>query len=1600
MVLALMAMLAFLGLFFYDFVQVEANTAENFSQVVEPLGGIDPESLINSGLQSIIVHPDDEAVDQGSVLDGGKASLLSHILGTIKKSGSVLKPHDYELRNGRGIRVIQGSPVQFVYSGSDAHVNDMSLSPSYPRTSNELVLNRSAAANTNTMTGNGERLDIDPLNPLFEFEPDVGYTYPDLNPIFLSIEYLQSEDTNNNGIQDGGETDLNGSGAWNANDFITVVKPSFMDPSVFLAINNNTADWYNAASTKRWMFRPHKSHLIPGTTTARFVVDEFPEIKATGTALALGPWTSNGKNYGGLDVDADANGVRDSIYVDLGLKPQTLADGSGRVLVPMSFWKIEDLNGLIDLNAAGNIADIIYKNRTDGAKTAIDLSTPTTVDLIADVYNSGGSNRSIHYSHYGLSRAEVNPAWALWAVPPTASDGRTRWNVAFYRSTTNATFTRQQMQNTELAMLLMGSSVSMEQSISTGYSFTDNLDDLQGRYGDANRILNTPTGNYATAGDPNTDEDLGEDVNNNGILDTGEDVNGNGILDGYAVPRGIHPTDSFGTGGINIDVTARGARQLTLLPGGQIPMPGYNGRWQAQPATMMGQNYRDLSLGGSLLLPPVTGAAPAVVDLRPDDPGEVNRYSYTFTERDNLFRPTEIAALHLSDFDYTRAAMFSRTRQLAPFNFNMSSFSRNIRQQFTTESWDRREFSFPYDPNRNFEFNDADGNNFRFPPKSLNAGVSRHELGTIVNNDPFRPVVRRLLTTFSIRDTNPPLRNRANFPQLPLELNRILDENGTVLKAFDSNGNPNFRQLTPHPNLRTASTSGTVEPETVHHNNIDDVSVIPPIAAGHPVRRYNLWGTTPGDPTAPYVQEWWARYDRQRLARDIYVLLAVLCNPTATNPMTTPMDPAVAKEMAQFAVNYVDAFDPDDVITRFEYDPDLSDGWNLTPSYYSSNQYFVNGVEAQQLTLSEALWIKQKKNMGAVNGTLHKEGKGHHEFLYVELRNGTPFNVDLRQNTWRLVRLDPTLVTPTMDPTVQTNHLASVAFRSTTKYVSGGANFVIAGHDGNVVNESDVPISSDYYADTNGDGTTLEPVVPGAGPTTTASATPDPLCDLDLCHSRDAMEFDLVAIGDPANSAGSATMKTANNLVPKLLYFDTDAEEITTNPNADRMVLSLQRRRNLWTDGNITNTASAPGANDWVEVDRLDFTMESNNRVTIGSDAAIVTELPKLRSRERYHHLDERNEAAVVAPAPPAMGSRAFLVNHSIYQPYSVNATNAVKRNTIATEDMLTDMTNVYNTVWQPHHDRDLTSTYEMLSIPVVGPGQLVERIRDHASNVNVAKSVNGWSNSTTFLPYAAAIKFLPRYQATQPPDVIPWTRLLNFVALPDPTDRVQQKINPNYVRSRTFGQININTLRTPPVLEGLIDDPRMIDANTPGLKNNPGLATERYWWNDFKSRRDGGPGNGMGGLSSVPFLPPGQFNVDPTRPADGVERGMARHREILTGANSKFGLFEARDLADVVPTEDLSAVDLHTRYRLLQKIANNTTNRSHMFAIWGGLDFFEGTETSTGSGQFRVGAKATDVQTCRWFFIVDMTRLEEAFNTTDNSFDWRKFVIYRQRLE
>ncbi len=210
-------------------------------------------------------------------------------------------------------------------------------------------------------------------------------------------------------------------------------------------------------------------------------------------------------------------------------------------------------------------------------------------------------------------------------------------------------------------------------------------------------------------------------------------------------------------------------------------------------------------------------------------------------------------------------------------------------------------------------------------------------------------------------------------------------------------------------------------------------------------------------PAIPWQQqEWLARYDRQRMARDIYTLLvpdgrAVHDTPNLTpstrlnyaatsnqpNPVTgvRPLyTDDQLQEMAQFAVNLVDALDPDSNITVFEYDKNLSDGWNLDDNAYDCDadpiitthpldRGVVYGIERQQLCLNESMvtlyqpCINSVTNMAQGHPDIQWDSsgttRGNGAVFYTELENVGPTPVNFNNAQWQIaVKQSPVMTVP------------------------------------------------------------------------------------------------------------------------------------------------------------------------------------------------------------------------------------------------------------------------------------------------------------------------------------------------------------------------------------------------------------------------------------------------------------------------------------------------------------------------------------------------------------------------------------------------------------
>ena len=219
------------------------------------------------------------------------------------------------------------------------------------------------------------------------------------------------EDTNNNGILDSGE-DTNGNG--------------YLD------------DWCVNPNTAGRVMRAHPSHLfvpaggLNGTSIRRYLTDAeataliggsargFPfhpmdpqyntnpsGSGAVYTAGRMGPYSRIGATVGGddpieFDYDNDGDGYREAILMDLDFPAQQ--DASGNLFVPMYMITIHDLDGLINLNAHGNLAKLLYGPNDVPLATIPLASDPTTPFGF-----SSGQFTFISQSNLGVSPSEINP---------------------------------------------------------------------------------------------------------------------------------------------------------------------------------------------------------------------------------------------------------------------------------------------------------------------------------------------------------------------------------------------------------------------------------------------------------------------------------------------------------------------------------------------------------------------------------------------------------------------------------------------------------------------------------------------------------------------------------------------------------------------------------------------------------------------------------------------------------------------------------------------------------------------------------------------------------------------------------------------------------------------------------------------------------------------------------------------------------------------------------------------------------------------------------------------------------------------------------------
>ena len=163
----------------------------------------------------------------------------------------------------------------------------------------------------------------------------------------------------------------------------SVMIPSFHRPGIV-----DASDWTTGATAvPAHILRPRQ---IDGHDAATFP-DLTPGTGPNNTIL--------------YDVDNDGDGLRDSVWLDLGFPAQR--DATGKLYKPMFSLMVLGTNGRLPLNTAGNLQGRLLAN------------APTDYSLYPIITPQAGDPTYNHTSHLGASPNEINPLYALQNAPDT-----------------------------------------------------------------------------------------------------------------------------------------------------------------------------------------------------------------------------------------------------------------------------------------------------------------------------------------------------------------------------------------------------------------------------------------------------------------------------------------------------------------------------------------------------------------------------------------------------------------------------------------------------------------------------------------------------------------------------------------------------------------------------------------------------------------------------------------------------------------------------------------------------------------------------------------------------------------------------------------------------------------------------------------------------------------------------------------------------------------------------------------------------------------------------------------------------------------------------
>ena len=1588
-VIALLGLLTFTGIVFYTFASQELASANYFSEAAKAQTS-EPANVFDWGLRHILVGPNDNEVNSIVYSPTRRHAIVRN------QFGSDTSPHSGE---GLPLPVYNGSGVPSVPGFGTTYTTDNMIDMVDSPMAWGLMANQDTANTelSSLFERRGSKFGVLPA-------PDVDYTYPDINNMFLAYRGLairdNAEDLDGDGMLDAGE-DRNGNGVLDVPtprfEAIPITIPSYFRPQ-YMKTSGTTRNGFYVPTDPNWAtdvaanqalakrsFRPHPSHIVRDQQTSNYLPRYLSAAQASSLGIIsggfpflpensgtpdddptvqgeLGFWTGSDPKVFELDVDNDmfsesaAGGTgyttKEGIWMDLHFPVQEHVDTSGttRLYVVLHSFTIYDLDALINVNVHGNINNLARTGNIPAMVSAGDFG-----------------NQLISASHQGLGPHEINPTYALrrdtrtTGVPYSSqipADALNEFIQHFGRAPNSAI----EQANMELFWLLTGRA---------DYDSSGIIDDVYpGRWGDVKNLYLALNGSKNVADYPrpgrsdNADKTIssGGGVRYGGTLATGGrngyDDNQNafegeallnaGRVRSFGQPmdfggqgrRTAHTVTGFAAGGTQ--AIPSGALTTALSPvmsGGTNPaawpiyngyniarelptVPGGAGPIRFTKRYIFGVNQAfDSASGDDLIVNPF-------FDVLFEDPLETI-FDPDFAQRpaDEVFGPQDTFELHMTALDIANSTEHPNDRlsKTAPWIFDSSSANRD---RITTYSNSFRyvPFSHPFgsdgrpgqrgvdDDNdgtvdepdevlavgsysdrdrvaRWWEFtadtDGADRDNDGFPDGDGNAEFPP-AFGTTAANgkpyslsDPFRAQVRR---TISVEAGD----SSGILGQLPISPNHILDVDRVWDSAAGSSSAPpdgtpeflkymqrsglRFRALTEHPDEEETGVRAETNAYTLELTADSDPNTF---ASANAVRF---------PPQTPAQREFWARRDRQQLARDIYVMLYTLGgarndgtampkdyrgnnNPNLPVDLASGSNPDALytheelRRMAQFAVNMVDAMDTDNVVTKFEYDKNLGNGWNLDDDPYTMefppavdnvtdptngldvatlnivtsgglspedsgvasggsvigyDRGVVFGVESQQLAFNEIFAVRSPVltsdhpatpyNDENISGTIDA-----HDFLQIEISNVQPIDISLGVNAsskensvWRIARFDSVAGAPIKAPNDFDKAIVLLQNALPGGVVPAGGSFTVSTGSPELVSSGGVELdASDFYVDYNSptmysSEDVFERISPDIDNATNAISTITPGCNIDLHHDAHIVGGLVARVLEDDNSV-------------------TSDGTVASNKGDFLKTLVPYGTNQTFVDNSPSATSSRFLGTGAVGFDLVLQRRANPNMPELSQFANPWVDVDRIK-------VTFTDFGLTVTTTDPAVVQSELLNLRSVERNQPLNATSEARfPNTSKANHRYNSISNSNNnalaqwTLYQPHFDRDFASTSELLNVPLYGQALLTQRLNH--SRLSPYVQGEGTNLSTKLLSTAESVFLQPDF-----PDVLPanatnlvtneandnrWYRILQFIEVPS---RVHRMLGNYLTLNRLPGKLNLNTIRHREVFAGVIDDPFLMD--------------------------------------------------------------------------------------------------------------------------------------------------------------------------------------------